>query len=550
MKVPSYHTFAKVPTIKTPRSRFDISRRYKSAFDAGKMIPFFIEEVIPGDTFDTGITALIRMTNAAVAPTLDNILVDFHFWYVPNRLVWENWNRFLGEKDNPDDSTDYLIPQTVAPEGGFGFDSQFDYLGIPPNVSGLSVNALPFRAINLIWNKWYRPEYLSESLPVEMGDGPDDPSTCDYINCKWFANRPDYFQRAFPSPQLGEGVNLPLGVSAPVEGNGMALGLIGNNGFGAIGNYGMAQGTNGIGSLDTFYGKPVGTTGTASASIANGAIGLTTDGSKSGLVANLSEATAATVNSLRLAFQLQLFAERSQLGGTRVKEIINTMFGVDIPDARLQLPEYLGGGHTNVTLYEVPQTSSTDSTSPQGNLAAFGLCKATPVGFKKSFVEHGYVIGFVRIRTPMTYQQGLGRMWSRSTKYDFYWPLFAHLGEQPIYNKEIYAQGDSVVDANGDIVDDKVFGYQERFGEYRYGVSLVTGQMRSTYAQSLDVWHLAPYYESLPELGEDFIKYADTIDRIVAVTDKPQFIFDCYISCFATRAMPLFGTPGRIDHLF
>lgn len=542
MRVPSYHTFAQVPTVRTPRSRFDISRRYKTAMSAGKLIPFFIEEVLPGDTFDVGIDTLIRMTSAAVAPTLDNIICDFQFWYCPNRLVWEHWNAFLGEKENPDDSTDYVVPTVVAGENGFGFESQFDYLGIPPDIAGLSVCALPFRMINLIWNKFYRPEYLSDSLPVPTDDGPDDPSTDKYSDLLWFTNRPDYFQRAFPTPQLGDPVNLPLGGVAPVS--------VGSNGLSVIpGTYAMPAATGNLYNVSCVPSNASLNLTQQALTLEPGVGGLNSVDLK-GLQVDLSDATAATVNSLRLAFQLQLFAERSQLGGTRVKEIISTMFGVDIGDARLQLPEYLGGGHTNVTLYEVPQTSSTDSTTPQGNLAAFGLAKSKPVGFKKSFVEHGYIIGFVRIRTPMTYQQGLHRMWSRQTKYDFYWPLFAHLGEQPIFNKEIYAQGPSVKDDDGNVIDDKVFGYQERFGEYRYGVSLVTGKMRSTYATSLDVWHLAPKYDSLPELGEDFIKYHDTIGRITAVQDEPQFIFDSYISCYATRAMPLFGTPGRIDHIF
>lgn len=543
MKSPSYHTFARVPSVQIPRSGFDMSFRYKTAFDSGKLVPAFQPiEILPGDSINLSVNAFARLSTPIV-PFMDNLQIDFQFFFVPDRLVWDNFQKFMGEQKNPGDSIDYLVPTVTAPSGGFAVGSLADYFGIPTGVAGLEVSALPFRAYNLIFNEWYRPELLTNSVDVATDDGPDDPA--DYALLARY-NRLDYFQGAMPSPQKGAGVELPLGGVAPVMGDGNALGM--TNGTDYLSTY-VSGGT--LVSRTASAPVSVGSAITTAYPSGNLAVGVTADGSKSGLVADLSAATAATINSLRQAFQVQLYLEREQLGGSRYTEILRSMFGVVSPDARLQRPEYLGGGSIPIVISSVPQTSSTDSTSPQGNLAAFGLTKGKLPHVKKSFTEHGFLIGIMSCRQgTITYQQGLDRFWSRRTRFDFYWPVFAHLGEQAVLNKELYAQGPSVVDDDGNEVDDKVFGYQERFAEYRYGVSHITGKLRSTSATPLDYWHLGIKYDSLPELGDDFAKVNVPLSRVLAVQDEPQLVYDSLVSCKMYRPMPLFGQPGRIDHFF
>lgn len=533
------HLFSQIPRANIQRSIFDRSSGYKTTFDAGYLVPIFCDEVLPGDTFTLRASLFCRLATPAV-PFMDNLFLETQWFYVPNRLVWENWERFCGSQDNPGDSTDYLVPVIEAPAGGFSVGSIFDYFGIPTGISDIEVNAMPFRAYNLIYNEWYRDENLQNSLDVERGDGPD---TYSKYSLKRRGKRHDYFTSALPWPQKGAGVELPLGETAPV--------VYGNT-------YGNTDGTY---SNDAILGKQAGLS-----VISSNLIGRSMDvqpyGSKDAvtnfaglanssmqpLYADLSSATAATINSLRTAFQIQRLLERDARGGTRFTELLRSHFGVISPDARLQRPEYLGGSSTRININPVQQTSSSDATSPQGNLAAVGVAGDSFHGFSKGFVEHGYIIGLANVRADLTYQQGLNRMWSRQTRWDFYWPALAHLGEQAILNKEIYTQGDSVVDSDGEVIDDQVFGYQERYAEYRYKPSIITGKFRSTYAQSLDVWHLAQKFDSLPTLSDTWIEDAPPIDRVVAVQNEPHFLLDAYFKLKCTRPLPLYGVPGLVDH--
>lgn len=547
MKSSSQYTFAQVPSVQIPRCSFNRSRSYKTTLDSGYLVPFFCEEILPGDSLNSSVNAFMRLTTPVV-PFMDNLYADFFFFFVPNRLVWENWEHFNGARDNPvtdySQDTNYLIPQLTPVSGSsFAVGGLADYFGIPTGVTQLSVNALPFRAYNLIWNEYFRDENLQNSATVDFGD-----STVDDTNyfLRRRGKRHDYFTSCYPWPQKGPGVEIPIGGSAPVIGNGMTLGLT----AGSTSTYGMAaDGSGGFCGYANAYGTAPGTAPTGSYVTAK-TVGVTTDANKSGLVADLSQTAAATINSLREAFQLQRLYERDARGGTRYIEILRSHFGVISPDARLQRPEYLGGGEMPIQIHTVAQTSGTvaGGLTPQGNLSAVGVGSGH-VGFQKSFVEHGYVIGMVSIRADLTYQNGLDRMWSRKTRFDFYWPALAHLGEQAVLNKEIYAQGDSVLDTAGNKVDDKVFGYQERWAEYRYGVSHITGELRSSYAQSLDVWHLAQKFNSLPVLGDTFIQENPPVARVLAVQNKPQFIFDSLIKCNHVRPLPCYSVPGLIDHM-
>lgn len=541
MRSASQHVFAQVPSINIPRSVFDTSATYKTAFNSGKLIPFVCREVLPGDTFNMSVAAFARLTTPIV-PFMDNVFMDFQFFFVPSRLVWSNWQKFCGEQENPGDSIDYLVPTITAPEGGFAIGSNYDYLGIPTGVAGIEVNALPLRALHLIWNNWYRPETLTNSKQVDTDDGPDTASVYSDLLPRY--NRLDYLQGCLPSPQRGAGVGIGLGGTAPVVWDMQNIPSKLWTGTTSHASSAFSSYGDGTPAYITNYGgngvtKPGFTDANNRVQVLSSDQWLST-----AMAADLSQASAITINSLREAFQVQLFKEREQLAGSRYREIILGMFGVRTPDYRLQIPEYLGGGSMPVQIHAVAQTSGTvsDSSTPQGNLAAYGVAGGKPVGFVKSFSEYGYVIGFVSVRADITYQQGLDRMWSRQTRFDFYWPVFAHLGEQAVLNKEIYAQG---TDA-----DEEVFGYQERYAEYRYGQSHVTGKLRSTASGSLDVWHLAPYYQSLPQLGDDFSKVNVPFSRVLALSDQPEFVFDSLIKCRSVRPMPLYGQPGRIDHYF
>lgn len=536
MKSVMQKNFASVPKVKLPRSSFNRSCGYKTAFNSGYLVPFFVDEAYPGDTFKMRLNHITRLTTPIV-PIMDNIYLETFFFAVPHRLVWDHWQNFCGERDSPDDTTEYVIPQVVSPDGGFGFESIFDYMGVPPNIGNVSVNALIPRCYNLIYNEWFRDENLIDPVPVNKGDGPDDVTHYKLLRR---GKRFDYVTSCLPWPQKGPGVEIGLAGTASVRGNGMSLGLTDGTSFGGLYDQSSSS-TSYVNTSMDFYGQPVGTSLTSSGGLSTAkSLGVTEDGTQSGLVADLSSTQVVTINALRQAFAVQHLLE-VDARGTRYGEILRNHFGVISPDQRLQRPEFLGSSSTKIHTYPVAQTSSSDGTTPQGNLSAYGVGSGdNSVVIDKSFVEHCYVIGLVNVRADLTYQQGLDRMWSKKTRFEFYWPALAHLGEQAVLNKEIYLQGNDQ--------DDEVFGYQERFAELRYKASQITGKMRSSHPQSLDVWHLSQNFESLPVLNQSFIEDNPPLDRVLAVQDEPQLQSDIYLEYYCYRPVPLYGTPGLGSH--
>ncbi len=517
------HLFSQVPKTNIPRSKFNRSHGLKTTFDAGYLVPILVDEVLPGDTFNLNATLFTRLATL-ISPIMDNLYMDTFFFFVPERLVFDNFQRMCGEQDNPDDSTDFLFPTITAPTGGFAVGSLADYFGIPTGVANLEVRAEPFRCYNLIYNEWFRDENLQDSVPFTKADS--DVST-NYTLLKR-GKRHDYFTSALPWPQKGPGVELPFGGTAPIVSDGP-----------------IAFTSSAVSRVPLHSLYVNGTASSSGVSFTNTNDSLTQNygvlSYKSGLSVDLAAATQVTINQFREAFQIQKWYERAARGGTRYTEILRSFFGVVSPDARLQRPEYLGGSSSRIDISVVPQTSASADNTPQANLAAFGVGVSNRRnGFTKSFTEHGWLIGLVNVRADLTYQQGLNRMWSRSTKFDMYWPTFAHLGEQAILNKEIYAQGSAK--------DDEAFGYQERYAEYRYFPSMITGKFRSTYAQPLDNWHLAQKFDNLPALSSEFIEENPPISRVIAVASEPQFLLDCWFNMSCVRPMPVYSVPGLVDH--
>lgn len=547
--------FALNPTnLDISRSKFNRNHSLKTSFNVGDVVPFYVDEVLPGDTFQLK-TSLVARMQTLITPMMDNIYLDTYFFFVPNRLTWNHWKEFNGENTQSAwyPSVEYSVPQLTAPAtDGWSIGTLADYFGIPTGVSGLSVNALPFRAYALIMNEWFRDENLSDPLSVPVDDATVvGVNTGNYITDVAKGGLPfkaakyhDYFTSCLPAPQKGPDVTIPVAEigNAPVVplSSNVPTSLFTGQAYNAVrpdGSSFSGSGTYGIG-FNLADGSQVDFGGSTA--------GIPTNRT---VISNLwavqsGSAAAATINQLRMAFQIQKLYERDARGGTRYIEILKSHFGVTSPDARLQRPEYLGGNRIPININQVVQSSATASEgTPLGDTAAFSLTTDTHGDFIKSFVEHGFIIGVMVARYDHTYQQGLERFWSRKDRFDYYWPVFANIGEQAVLNKEIYAQGNEK--------DDEVFGYQEAWADYRYKPSRVTGEMRSSAPTSLDVWHLADEYTQLPTLSDSWIREdKSNVDRVLAVTSavSNQMFADIYVQCEATRPMPVYSIPGLIDH--
>lgn len=545
----SENRFAENPQVGVSRSRFQRNSDNKTTFNTGELIPIYLDEVLPGDTHQIDLACVMRMATP-IFPVMDNAFCDFYFFFVPNRLLWEHWKEFMGENKATawTPKTEYSVPQVTAPTGGWAEGTLADYLGLPTKVEGISVSALPGRAYGLIYNEWFRNQNVTQPTLVEVTDatttGKNDGSNTNdsaitLAKPLKAAKIFDYFTGALPEPQKGEPITIPMTGSAPIGLYNATTGDVTTN------SAKMREifTDSGLASLNGTYKASYWDPGNGPAKDKGLAVGDTTGNAFTGVAlgADLSNVTAATINQLRQAFQIQKLLEKDARGGTRYREVLREHFGVISPDARMQIPEYLGGYRLPINVSQVIQTSSTDSTSPQGNTAALSVTTMNKSMFTKSFTEHGYIMGLAVVRTDQTYQQGIERMWSRKGRYDYYWPVLANIGEQAILQKEIYAEGNPN--------DDMAFGYQEAWADYRYKPSKVTGLFRSNAKQSLDAWHYAQDYKSTPFLGTQWMEQSDTeMKRTLAVQNQPDFIADFYFMNKTTRCMPVYSIPGLIDH--
>lgn len=541
--------FSLNPTnIDIQRSTFDRSHSVKFSFNVGDLIPFYVDEVLPGDTFNVTSSKVVRMQPLVTAP-MDNLFLDTYYFFVPNRLVWSHWREFNGENtDSPwVPSVEYSVPQLLFTEDTQAFSGSIaDYMGIPPvksgSAKGFSVNALPFRAYALICNEWFRDENLTDPLVIPLGDANQPAATkADAILPPVYAlggipfkvaKYHDYFTSCLPTPQKGPDVTIPMATDVPVYSGGKINPPPDGNKYATL-------------FTNTYDANPqLKYKMDSSGMFEQGAVGDTSGLFAGNLYAAMSTSALATINQLRLAFQIQKLYEKDARGGTRYIEILKSHFGVTSPDARLQRPEYLGGNRIPINVSQVVQNSGTVSNStPQGNVAGMSLTADNHSDFTKSFVEHGFVIGVMCARYDHTYQQGIERFWSRKSRFDYYWPVFANIGEQPVLNKEIFADGSAA--------DDEVFGYQEAWADYRYKPNRVCGEMRSNITNSLDVWHFADNYKTRPALSDSWIREDKTnVDRVLAVQSSKsnQLFADIYIKNKTTRPMPLYSVPGLIDH--